>query len=886
MQKKKKIKKDPKLKNLKKKNLHKKIEHKTEKIHQKPHLRKIKKHIKPLKNKGFGFWNWVKTHTLNIFLLLVALGFLAMGVVFIWISTFRMPDFESFNLQKIEQSTKIYDRTGEILLFDINQNIKRTVVPLEEMGLYIQHATIAIEDDAFYQHKGVRLKAMLRALKANLTSGGFSQGGSTITQQIVKNTLLTSDKRISRKIKEIVIAFRVEKEFTKDEILEIYLNEAPYGGAIYGVKEAAMQFFGKEPLDLTIAEASYLAALPQAPTYYSPYGNNKEALEGRQSKVLRVMLSNNFITEEEYLAAVEEEVEFLTLGRFGIKAPHFVFMIEEYLEETFGEETSKTGGLKVITTINYNLQQEAERIVKEHSLENEELYNASNAALVAIDPTNGEILTLVGSRDYFDTTIDGQFNIATAKRQPGSSFKPFIYATAFDEGYTPETIVFDVLTEFQSTCDEKGIAKPGYNQKDCYAPNNYDGLFRGPITLRYALGQSRNIPAVKTLYLTGISDSITSAKNLGISTLTNANQYGLTLVLGGGEVKLLDMTSAYGVFANEGIKHNPVSILKITDSDGETIEEYIPSQGERVFNEEPLRQLNSVLSDNQARLGLFGSVNNFMYFGGRDVAGKTGTTNKNVDAWMMGYTPNIAVGVWSGNNDNTPMTKGSSISGRLWRDFMDVALQEIPNRNFTDPQPTPTDIKPTLRGKWLGGITVLVDSISDLLATEYTPEETQQEMTITNVHSILHWVNRSNPRGPFPQSQGNISQYEHWEYGVQDWWDEHKNEYNSILADDIPEDYDNIHIPENFPEIEIEISPENIEEDDIITIDFNVESEFPVKHFEVYINDTLIEITENDSYSFIPSQISSIEDENVLKIIVVDDVFNKSEIVESFKVDL
>lgn len=822
--------------------------------------------------------HFIKTHSINIILLIVLFGMLGVGAIFIWIASFRVPDFSSFEDRKITQSTKIYDRTGEILLFDVNQDIKRTVISIDEMGENIQQAIIAIEDDAFYEHNGIRLKAIARAVISNLKPGGITQGGSTITQQIVKNTLLTTDKQISRKIKEIVISLRIEQEMTKDQILEIYLNEAPFGGNIYGVQEASTSFYGKAPSDLTIAEAAFLAALPQAPTRYSPYGSNTNLLVARQQRVLENMFKLGFITEEEYEEAKKEEVTFLPLNRLGIKAPHFVFFVRDYLEQKYGANVVESGGLKVITTINYDLQKEAEQIVFRNALENKELYNASNAGLVAIDPTTGEILTMVGSRDYFDPEIDGKFNIAIAERQPGSAFKPFIYATAFHEGYLPETVLFDVLTEFQTTCNEQGVAISG-SQTNCYRPQNYDNAFLGPVNLRNALGQSRNIPAVKLLYLVSVSDALKTAKDFGIKTLGNPNQYGLTLVLGGGEVRLLDMTSAYGVFATEGIYNEPVSVLEVQNNMGETIEKFENPTNKRVFPAEPLQKLNSVLSDPEARVGLFGSINNFMYFGSREVAGKTGTTNNNRDAWMMGYTPNLVVGVWSGNNDNTPMTRGSTISGLLWREFMNEALPEIPTKSFTKPSYSLENKPPIVRGNWFGGDIIEIDSMSGKLATEWTPEETKEELVITDVNSILHWIDRNNPLSGFPSRNGQ--QYLNWQYGVLNWWNQNQNNYQTINENDIPNEYDDIHTEDTQPDFEIDGLAPNFSyaQNALITIDFEPETSYPVKQFDIYINNSYIETLENEPYefSFTPLSISSIQENNILRIVLTDEVYNKTE---------
>ncbi len=820
-------------------------------------------------------------------LIALALGVVGAGFLIIWVATLKVPDFKSFDERRVASSTKIYDRTGEIVLYDIHQDIKRTVISFDKMGDNIKEATVAIEDENFYSHNGIQLKSIVRAFLANLKSGGFSQGGSTITQQIVKNSLLTTDKRISRKLKEIFLALKIEKEMTKEEILEVYLNESPYGGSIYGVQEAANAFFGKAPADLTIAESAYLASIPQAPTRYSPYGQNVDKLETRKNLVLAKMLEHDFITQEEYDTAKLEVVAFEPQDNLGIKAPHFVFYVRDYLVKKYGEEAVESGGLKVTTTLDYELEKKAEEIVLKHALQNEKDWDASNAALVAIKPSTGEILTMAGSRDYFDKYIDGKFNIALAKRQPGSSFKPFIYATAFAKGFTPNSVLFDVPTEFQSTCGPDGRAKTG-SQDKCYSPSNYDNAYVGPINLRNALGQSRNVPSVQLLYLTKVEDSLKTAKNMGIKTLGDANTYGLTLVLGGGEVTLLDMVSSYGVFATEGTRFEPQAVLKVEDAGGRVLEEFKPIGGQRVLDENVAREISDVLSDNVARTPLFGA-NSFLYFGNVDVAGKTGTTNNNKDAWMMGYTPEIAVGVWSGNNDNTPMKKGSAISGRLWREFMDAALKTVPHTAFNEPDiNTSLDLKPVLRGVWQGGEGAVIDSISGKLATDLTPEETRQELVTGSVHSTLYWIDRNDIMGPIPGAQTN-QQYINWETSVQEWWQKHKSDYDIVSASEIPTKYDDVHTEAHMPHLTLSIDNPKpaYKAGDSIHVSGDTDAHYPIKSYDVFLNDVYLDTIDssNFNFSFIPKDYDNIQDENELKVILKDSVYNRATATVQFLVD-
>lgn len=678
--------------------------------------------------------------------ILVAISFAAIfagGIVFAWALMYTFPSIDNFQNRRVAESTKIFDRTNNVLLYDVHGTMRRTAVPLEKISLNIRNATVAIEDAKFYQHRGFRPLSFMRAMMANVIAGRFVQGGSTITQQVVKNTLLTKDKTIIRKLKEIVLALKLERVYTKDQILATYLNETSYGGTVYGVEEASQYFFGISANELSLAQAAYLSALPQAPTRLSPYGNHRDELENRKNLVLQKMYENNFINENERGVAHEEKVEFKNVAEAGIKAPHFVFFVREYLEEKYGVDAVNNIGLRVTTTLDYALQKKAEEVLSKAALENEKKFNASNAGIVAIDPKSGEILAMVGSRGYFDEKIDGKVNVALTHRQPGSSFKPFVYATAFKKGYTPDTIVFDLPTQFSTSC---GASDTMNSDPPCYSPVNFDQKFRGPITLRNAIAQSVNIPSVKTLYLAGITDSLQTAADLGITTLENRDRYGLTLVLGGGEVSLLEMTSAYGVFANDGTRYPPTGVLRIEDGAGNVLEEY-EGHGERVLDPQVARQVNDVLSDNVARTPEFGA-DSPLYFPGEDVADKTGTTNDYRDAWVIGYTPSIAVGAWAGNNDNSPMVKkiAAFIVSPMWHAVTAYALEKYPSEPFTPPAPDPQldSLPPVLRGNW-------------------------NTDPLQGVHEILYWVNKNDPRSGRPASPWNDPQFERWEYPVQLW---------------------------------------------------------------------------------------------------------------------
>ncbi|MBP9711610.1 MAG: penicillin-binding protein [Candidatus Pacebacteria bacterium] len=824
----------------------------------------------------------------NVLIFGVSAAILFIGLIIIWLSSLRIPDFNSFNDRKVENSTKIYDRTGEILLYDIHNDTKRTDITFEQMGPNIKNATIAIEDSEFYNHHGVRVTSTARAILSNLFGFGIGGGGSTITQQLVKNTLLTPKRSPIRKMKEWVLAVKIDGSMPKDKILEYYLNENPYGGTIYGIEEASKTYFNKHAVNLTIAEAAYLAAIPQSPTYLSPYGKNKDKLETRKNLVLSRELELKFITQAEYDAAKTEVVVFQPQATTGIKAPHFVFFIKDYLEQKYGADMIEKGGLKVTTTINYDLQSKAEEFAKVGALQNEKDWNGKNTGVIAIDPKTGQILTMVGSRNYFDKEIDGNFNITTANRQPGSSFKPFIYATAFSKGFTPDTVLFDLPTEFQTTCNAYGQATAGHKQSECYMPDNYDGKFRGPMKLRDALAQSINVPAVKLFYLTTPKDSLAVAEKMGITTLGDIGQYGLTLVIGGGEVSLLDITSAYGVLANDGIRNNYTGVLKIEDTNGNILEEYIPNSRE-VLPKNSALMVSDILKDNVARTPTFGA-NSILKVAGHEVAVKTGTTNNNKDAWTIGYTPSIVVGVWAGNNDNKPMTKGgSTVAGPIWNKVITEALKTLPNEKFETPDLDYDEltVKPILRGYWSGNDNFFIDKISGKLATVFTPKETRQEKVITNVHSILYWLDRSDITGPAPTNPANNSQFNHWEIPVQNWWANNKQNYPIITINDKPVLLDDIHTESSKPVVVI-LQPDNTTTypvDQNIQVKLSSMGTMPISKADIFINDVYLGTTDSGLvFSFSPRELDNLAAINTLKIIAYDTAYNIGEVSSTFRV--
>jgi len=588
------------------------------------------------------------------------------AILFAWYAR-DLPDPDKI-VRREGFSTKILARDGE-LLYDVFGDQRRTPVPLEEIPEDLKNATIAIEDKNFYKHGGFDPKGITRAFFTILFRGRLA-GGSTLTQQLVKNGLLTSERRISRKIKEFVLAVQIENKFNKDEILQMYLNEVPYGGTAWGIQAAAETYFGKDVNELGLIESAILSGMPQRPSAYSPYGTNPKAYVRRTTDVLRRMREDDYISKDQEKEAVAklEDVEF-ELPSTGIKAPHFVLYVKEQLEEMYGERLVEQGGLKVTTTLNWDLHEIAQEIVAEEIAKVEDV-DITNGAAVVLDPNNGQVLSMVGSKDYFDEDYDGQVNVTMSLRQPGSAIKPVTYVTAFKEGYTPAQMLMDVSTVF-----------PHQGEKD-YQPVNYDGKFRGPVQLRFALGSSLNVVSVKLLAMVGIKDMLSTAYDMGLTTLEptrdNLKRFGLSVTLGGGEVRLIELTSAYSAFANGGLKVEPVTILKVEDKDGKVLFEHKDVKGKRALNEGVTYLINHVLSDNNARLLTFGA-NSYLNMGGRPIAVKTGTTNDKRDNWAVGWSRSAAVGVWVGNNDNSPMKQvASGVSGAspIWRRIMLTTLNQ------------------------------------------------------------------------------------------------------------------------------------------------------------------------------------------------------------------
>lgn len=733
---------------------------------------------------------------------IVALIFLGILIgIFGWFAK-DLPTPNKINSRFAAQTTQILDRNGK-LLYEMHGDKNRILVEFDEIPQDIKDATVAIEDKGFYKHTGFSPTRIVGSALHNVAtrlSGGNLQGGSTLTQQFVKNALLSPEQTYGRKIKELILAIQIEAMYKKDDILKMYLNEIPYGSNAYGVKVAAKTYFDKDLKDITLEEAAILAALPQAPTYYSPYGENKDILLARKDLVLQLMAEQGYISQEEADEAKEKEITFASNPYGSIEAPHFVMYVRQKLVEKYGEQMANEGGLKVYTTLDKDLYDIANKAVKEIGARNATNYRASNASLVSIDPKTGQILAMVGSRDFFNQEIDGNVNVAIRERQPGSSFKPFAYATLFKkENWGPGSIMYDVRTDFGGG----------------YTPRNYDGTFRGATTVRRSLQGSLNIPAVKSLYIAGLNETLKTAHDMGITTLNDPNKYGLSLVLGSGEVKPIDMAAAYGVFANNGIKQDLSWYIKIEDSQGKVLDKYEKRSGKQVLDPQISYLMNDVMSDNNSRAYVFGS-NSPLNIPGYNVAAKTGTTDDNKDAWTVGYTPSLSTAVWAGNNDGTKMTNAGGVTAAapIWNAYMKEALKKFSKEDFKKPSGiknvtldaiTGRQVTDTTKNKsydmfpsWYKvplangqSIEVKVDKTTGKLATENCPPE----LVETRIYSpIQAEISKNDPA------------FGRWNPPVLAWA---KRAGHATSTGDIPTEKCDVHTGKDLPTIEFESPTDN-----------------------------------------------------------------------------
>lgn len=822
------------------------------------------KQLRPVKSPKADFWrkktkkDKKKTKLFQkIFLALLFLGSVGVLSLFIFIANISkdLPNPDQLIDREVAQSTKIFDRTGEHLLYEIHGEEKRTLINLEDIPDHVKHATIAIEDRNFYKHSGFSVWAMIRTAITNVTHNRRA-GGSTLTQQFVKNAILSSEKSYVRKIKEIILAQRIEKKFSKDEILQMYLNEIPYGSNAYGVEAASQKFFNKSVRDINVAEAALLAALPQAPTRYSPYGPNLELLLGRKDYILRLMAEQGYISEAEKEAAISYEIKFAR-AETSIFAPHFVMMVRTMLAQKYGELELEKNGFKIYTTIDWEKQRIAEEVIREKTQDYQEKYSASNAALVSIDPKTGQVLAMVGSRNYFDDSIDGQVNIPERLRQPGSSIKPIVYAALFEQGYLPETKLYDVVTNFSTDTGQS------------YTPQNYNGREYGPISLRNALAGSLNIPAVKAMYLVGMNAVLNLAENMGYTSFTDRSRYGLSLVLGGGEIKMLEHVNAFSAFAREGKIQELAFVLKIEDRDGKIVEEY-QERERRVLTTNASRIINDILSDNEARSFIFGE-RNLLTLNDRPVAAKTGTTNDYRDAWAIGYTPSIVTGVWVGNANNTRMKNradGSVVAAPIWNEFMRKILTGTPVESFNKLEIEKTG-KAAIDGDLEYEMEITIDKETGLIATEQTPEDVREEIKIYNHKSILFYVNKNDPLGSEPENPENDPQFLIWEDAIKKWAEENEKENNSEIFESIK-----LIKPENTPKIKI-VQPEDNEiiNENILIVSVEAEAPRGISSIRYQINEDRLPGVGADKK--ISIALDNIENGyQKIKVIACDDVGN------------
>jgi membrane peptidoglycan carboxypeptidase len=811
----------------------------------------IKKHLQPQEKTKSPLWT-------KILIAVVTLGLIGVLTLLIAVAqvSSELPNLKDGTFINSE-STVIYDREGNTL-YTVHGEENRKEISLADIPKVAVNATIAIEDDQFFNHSGIDLigttKATICEVFSKITFSGIRcRGASTLTQQLVKNTLLSPERTITRKIKEILLAIQVERTFSKNEILEMYFNTIPYGSNAYGIEMAAKIFFDKNAKDLSLLESSILASLPKAPSYYSPYGGNKDILmgyfnesgdfvPGRKDTVLKRMEDLNYISNSQRIEATQEARDF-RFEKFqeDIKHPHFVLYIKEILENKFGKEAVEKGGLHVYTTIDPNLQQKAEEIITEKIASYPDRYGVNNTALFSIDVKTGQILAMVGSADYWDEEIDGAVNMTLRKRLAGSSFKPIVYATGFAQGYSPATVFYDLETDF------------GNN----YIPQNYDGEFRGPVSARRALGNSLNVPAVKMAYVAGIDNILNLAKKMGITVLKGADQYGLSLGLGTGEISLYQMVKAFSVFARGGNTIEVTPFLRIESKDGAVIESFQESREELVLDPEVAYTINHILSDPSARPEEW---NFTLQIPNQITAVKTGTSNKKVkvgnkdvikplDNWTIGYTKNIATGVWAGNNDSTPLkfeAAGLTTAGKIWKEFMIEATKKHDLEEFNKPEgiqwksvskysgklPSKATPKDQIYSELFTSfnipleidntyIEIEIDRVSKKLPTEFTPIEAITQAAVENFQTL-------NPGNP------------DWEEPLRKWVKEEFLKENTQVLSEIPSEEDNVHTAETklkAPTIHI-ISPQDGSILGIKPIEIKVSIEAPhkVKKVEFEVN--------------------------------------------------
>lgn len=820
-------------------------------------------------NKRPKLLSWKRVRGILLALLGIGvIGVFSFTLFLVWVSR-DLPNPDTLSSQNIPQSTKIYDRTGTQLLYELHGDENRTLVPIEEIPKIMQHATIAIEDRQFYQHHGVYWKGVIRAVVANITNFEFAQGASTLTQQFVKNAVLSNDKTAMRKAKELVLALQIERTFTKDKILQLYLNEIPYGPTIYGIQSASQSYFGKHVKDLSLDEAALLAAIPQAPDLYSPYGtgtrgDNRPRLVVRQRYILDVMAEENYITKEqaEQAKAIDTLAKLKPKSFSAIKAPHFVMFVRQQLVDTYGLKRVEEGGLKVITTLDWEKQQIAETEVTKGVEARGKTYKFTNGALISIDPKTGQVLAMVGSKDFFDNTIDGQVNVTLRSRQPGSSFKPIVYSLAFARGYLPQTQVWDVNTVFKTEVGN-------------YEPKNYDLRERGPLTLRSALANSFNTPAVKLLYLVGLGRVLDYTDKLGYTTLSERGRFGLSFALGSGEVKPIEHASTFATFANDGVRMPVSEILKVEDNDGTILQEWKSSEGTRVLDSQAARLLSSVMSDTQARALVFSTAaRGHLSLPDRPVAAKTGTTNDFNDAWTVGYTPNLATVVWVGNSNGAQMSRGadgSVIAAPIWGAYMKQATKNMPIERFQPPTEPTTNNAALLGTAFMQQVKIVKGT--NFLATDLTPPDMTEMRTYYQPHEILYYLDKDDPTGPAPTNPAQDPQFENWEHAVQIW----VSRTTSTAFQAPPTETDAQHTPEFQPQVSIQQPvPDQIVSERLLGIQVNAQAPRTILVYEILLNGQVIGTAASGAFSVVlPQDLPN--GSHTITVAATDDIGNRGE---------
>ncbi len=863
-------------------------------------------------------------------ILILVVSFFSIGMFSFFILWITLPDIDNPENLIAAQSSLILDRKGEIL-YAIHGDENRKDVTYDQISEYVPLAAMAIEDDEFYEHHGVDFVAFGLALCREFFLCSGTRGGSTITQQYIKNAFLSTERTYTRKAKEVILSLQLEGKFTKDEIMEKYLNRIPYGANIYGVEVAAKTFFGKSASDLTIAEAAILASIPKAPTYYSPYGSNiyakidvdeseiikhdiyteqdivdedpnfiskgllgktytlgegEEArdiyIKGRVAFVLERMELLGFITKEEkQLAQEEADSKEFTPFRDEIEAPHFVMYVRQILEEKYGKEQIEKGGLRITTTLDLEMQKEAEEAVEARGDHNERNFDANNASVISIEPNTGQIMAMVGSRDYWNDEIDGKVNITVRPRLPGSSFKPIVYASAFLAGYAPSTVLYDVKTKFG----------------EWYEPENFDGSFKGPVNLRDSLGASLNIPAVKAGHLAGVQNVIDLARTMGIALNQPDDWYGLSLALGAGEASPIDMALAYAVFANGGYKVEPISILKVIDRNGSILEEYsAPEERTLVLDPQVAYLINDVLSDTNTRPGSYWQ--NQLNIPGHENGAKTGTSNKKkeevnypFDTWTIGYVRNLVTAVWAGNADGRHLrlnASGLDTASHIWRNFMLKAVERVEKQKFDVPEGIrwvrvaersgKLPSKQTPEGEIAPAIFtsfsvpskyddsyefVEIDKVSGLLATEFTPEAAREMKGYYTHSSILP----------------NNTQ---WQSAVRKWAEENNQDEQP------PTEYSTVHTSDNTdekPQITI-VSPKSKStvSPPKLGVRVNISSPAGVNKVEYYFDDELLHVSTKAPFNGVLNLDQGLEGSYQIKAVIYDELFRVSQATTSVKI--